>query len=49
MIHGHGGNIYEVARQFDCRSSEILDMSSNINPLGPPPGLLQYLKKTWTM
>ena len=44
MIHGHGGNIYEFARQFNCRPSEILDMSSNINPLGPPPGLLQHLK-----
>ena len=44
MIHGHGGNIYEVARRFNCRPSEILDMSSNINPLGPPPGLLDYLK-----
>jgi len=43
MIHGHGGNIYEFARQFNCRPSEIIDMSSNINPLGPPPGLLQYL------
>lgn len=44
MIHGHGGNINDVARQLNCRPSEIIDMSSNINPLGPPPGLLQYLK-----
>lgn len=44
MIQGHGGNIYEIARQFNCRPSEILDMSSNINPLGPPPGLLQFLE-----
>jgi threonine-phosphate decarboxylase len=44
MIHGHGGNIYEFARRFNCRPSEIIDMSSNINPLGPPSGLLQYLK-----
>jgi threonine-phosphate decarboxylase len=44
MIHGHGGNIYEFARQSNCRPSEIIDMSSNINPLGPPSGLLQYLK-----
>lgn len=44
MIYGHGGNIYEVARLFNCRPSEIIDMSSNINPLGPPPGLLQHLK-----
>lgn len=44
MIHGHGGNIYDVARQLNCRPADIVDMSSNINPLGPPPGLLQYLK-----
>ena len=44
MIHGHGGNIYEIARQINCRPADIIDMSSNINPLGPPPGLLQYLK-----
>ena len=43
MIHGHGGNIYEVAGVLNCRPSEILDMRSNINPLGPPPGLLEYL------
>lgn len=45
MIHGHGGNINEVARQINCDPSEILDMSSNINPLGPPPGLLNSLKE----
>ena len=44
MIHGHGGNIYDVARQLNCSPADIVDMSSNINPLGPPPGLLQYLK-----
>jgi len=45
MIHGHGGNIYEFVGRFNCRPSEIIDMSSNINPLGPPPGLLQHLKE----
>ena len=45
MIHGHGGNINKVARQINCRPSEIIDMSSNINPLGPPPGLWHYLKE----
>ena len=43
MTFGHGGNIYEVARQYKCRPSDIIDMSSNINPLGPPPGLLDFL------
>ena len=44
MLSGHGGNIYEVARHHGCSPQEIIDMSSNINPLGPPPGLLKYLK-----
>jgi threonine-phosphate decarboxylase len=45
MLGGHGGNIYETARLLDCAASEIIDMSSNINPLGPPRGLLDFLKK----
>ena len=44
MLHGHGGNCIELARQLGCTPQEITDMSSNINPLGPPPGLIQYLK-----
>ena len=43
MIVGHGGNIVDVARQIGCRPSEVIDMSSNVNPLGPPPGLLAHL------
>ena len=45
MLNGHGGNIYTAARQFGWDPSEIIDMSSNINPLGPPAGLLDYLKE----
>jgi hypothetical protein len=45
MLGGHGGNIYEVARRLGCAPSEFIDMSSNINPLGPPPGLVNYLEK----
>ncbi len=44
MIHGHGGNIYQAAAQLGCRPSEIVDMSSNVNPLGPPPGLHHHLQ-----
>ncbi len=44
MIHGHGGNIYALARQLNCNPAEIIDMSSNINPLGMPPGLGENLK-----
>ena len=44
MLHGHGGNRIELARRLGCSPGEIIDMSSNINPLGPPPGLIKYLK-----
>ena len=44
MIKGHGGNIYDLAERLSCDASEIIDMSSNVNPFGPPPGLVDYLK-----
>jgi threonine-phosphate decarboxylase len=44
MLKGHGGNSIEIARQLGCLPQEIIDMSSNINPLGPPPGLIKYLR-----
>ncbi len=45
MIHGHGGNIYDLARRLGCRPEDIVDMSSNVNPLGPPPGLMAHLQE----
>jgi threonine-phosphate decarboxylase len=45
MTFGHGGNIHAVARQLNCSPADIFDMSSNINPLGPPPGLMDYLRQ----
>lgn len=44
MIQGHGGNIYNLAQRLGCLPSDIIDMSSNVNPLGPPPGLTEFLK-----
>lgn len=44
MIQGHGGNIFGLAEQLDCRPEDITDMSSNINPLGALPGLIEHLK-----
>lgn len=44
MIQGHGGNIFAMAAQLGCRPEEIVDMSSNINPLGTMPGLIEHLK-----
>ncbi len=45
MIHGHGGNVHGLAERLGCRTGEIVDVSSNINPLGPPPGLMEYLSR----
>lgn len=45
MINGHGGNIYNMAQTIGCAPSEIIDMSSNVNPLGPPPGLADFLRE----
>ncbi len=45
MIRGHGGNIFELARTLMCHPSDIIDVSSNMNALGPPPGLVGHLKK----
>ncbi|RLB86433.1 MAG: pyridoxal phosphate-dependent class II aminotransferase [Deltaproteobacteria bacterium] len=36
MIQGHGGNKSKLARQLCCSVEDIIDMSSNLNPLGPP-------------
>ncbi len=47
MISGHGGNIYRLASELGCDSSAIIDMSSNMNPLGPPNGLIAFLKKNF--
>jgi threonine-phosphate decarboxylase len=44
MIVGHGGNIFETAEALGCRPADIIDMSSNINAMGPLPGLMDYLK-----
>ncbi len=44
MIRGHGGNIYALAESLGCPVDAIIDMSSNVNPLGPPPGLMDHLQ-----
>jgi len=45
MIEGHGGNIRRLAEELGCQAADITDMSSNVNPLGPPPGLAAYLRE----
>ncbi len=45
MITGHGGNLRALADRLKCSIDEITDMSSNLNPLGPPPGLVEFIGK----
>lgn len=42
---GHGGNIKEASKRSGYPERDILDFSSNVNPLGPPPGLLPILRR----
>ncbi len=44
MIQGHGGNVRTAAARLGCQPEDIMDMSSNINPLGMVPGLLEHLR-----
>ncbi|WP_404786960.1 threonine-phosphate decarboxylase CobD [Altericista sp. CCNU0014] len=39
----HGGNLAWAAAQAGCRPQEILDFSASINPLGPPPSVLEAI------
>jgi threonine-phosphate decarboxylase len=41
----HGGRVYEAARRWKIAPEEVIDFSANINPLGPPPGVLAALEK----
>ncbi|PIE70762.1 MAG: histidinol phosphate aminotransferase [Deltaproteobacteria bacterium] len=45
MLTGHGGNVSELAAGVGCAPEAMLDMSSNVNPMGPPAGLVAYLRK----
>ncbi|WP_022666030.1 pyridoxal phosphate-dependent aminotransferase [Desulfospira joergensenii] len=44
MIIGHGGNKQELAQKLGCPVQEIIDMSSNLNPLGPPPEISNMIE-----
>jgi threonine-phosphate decarboxylase len=44
MLMGHGGNIHALAARLNCPVEAICDMSSNVNPFGPPEGLMDHLK-----
>jgi len=40
----HGGRVYEAARRWGIAPGEVIDFSANINPLGPPAGVLAVLE-----
>lgn len=40
---GHGGDLMAAAREFGIKPDSFCDFSSNVNPLGPPPGLKKEL------
>ena len=35
MKNKHGANIFEISRDYGFDIEDIIDFSSNINPLGP--------------
>jgi len=43
---GHGGDLTRAAKRWDQGRDRLIDFSSNVNPLGPPEGLLEYLSET---
>jgi len=45
MIIGHGGNKQKLADRLGCRAIDIIDMSSNLNPLGPPERILSLIRE----
>ena len=43
MITGHGGNKKKLAENLGCTVEDIIDMSSNLNPLGPPETIETFI------
>ncbi len=39
----HGGRVYEAARRWSIDPHDIIDFSANINPYGPPAGVIKAL------
>lgn len=42
----HGGRIHAMARELRVEPGSILDFSANLNPLGPPPSVLEALRRS---
>ena len=41
----HGGDILSMAKRLGCALSDLIDLSSNLTPLGMPPGLREELSE----
>ena len=39
----HGGDILSMAKRLGCNVTDLIDLSSNLTPLGMPPGLREAL------
>ena len=42
----HGGIDYAELKTLDITPQEVLDFSANLNPFGPPPGVMEALRET---
>lgn len=43
-VYGHGGDLKTASVRYGIPIDGFTDFSANINPLGPPPGLLECLR-----
>jgi threonine-phosphate decarboxylase len=44
-FHAHGGDVDAVSREYGIPIDDLVDFSANINPLGPPQGVLARLRR----
>lgn len=43
-VYGHGGDVESASQRYGLEPGQFTDFSANINPLGPPPGMLEALR-----
>jgi threonine-phosphate decarboxylase len=47
LVRGlHGGRVFEAARRWNVDPADVIDFSSNINPLGPPQHVLTAIESS---
>jgi len=45
--YGHGGDLRSASELFGKKEAELLDYSSNMNPLGPPMSFKRTIEEYW--